>query len=496
MLFSSLISNIEYKITGRSGDGEISLICRDSRLASPSSVFICIKGATVDGHDFAMSAYSRGARFFIAEKELELPKDATVAVTSNTRIALAVISAEFYKHPDRSLNIIGITGTKGKTTTALTAYEILNSAGIPTGYIGSNGVRFGLYRYQTANTTPESCDLFKYMRLMVDAGITCLIMEVSSQAIFMNRVHGIDFDTCVFTNLYHDHIGGVEHPTFEHYRDSKRRLFAEFSPKNIIFNADDAYAKYMISEAVCNKISYSCTDKLCDFYAFDIVSPSDSKNPLSVSFAIKNGSEKATTSISMPGRFSVYNALAATAICRMLGVELHKIARILHTVSVEGRFETVSIMPNVSFVIDYAHNEESLRSALLALREHRPSRLICLFGSVGGRTFERRRELGEVASRLADFCIITSDNPNYEPPEKIIDEIAAHFKSPECCPYIKISDRREAIRYAVKNAKPGDIILLAGKGHEDYQLINEKKIPFSERAIILEAVDEMLEAIK
>ena len=492
MLLSTILSNLEYRTSSNISELSVTSVCRDSRLAAEGSMFVCIKGTAIDGHDFARSAYNSGARVFLSEKELTLPDDATVIVTEDTRRALAIVSAELYCHPERELKIVGITGTKGKTTTALTAYSVLNSAGISTGYIGSNGVRFAGYSYLTANTTPESCDLYKYMRLMVDAGVKALVMEVSSQAIYMNRIFGITFDVCAFTNLYHDHIGGVEHPTFEHYRDSKRRLFTEFGAKTVIYNADDDHAEYMMSGVLSKKISCSCTDKPSSIKATSICAP-DKKNGLCVSFDIESEAKSFSTSVSMPGLFSVYNALLATAICSSLGLSVSKIATLLPTVSIDGRFEVINTIPGVSFVIDYAHNGASLEAALRALREYNPKRLMCLFGSVGGRTFGRRRELGDVAARLADLCILTSDNPDHEPPENIINDISECFINEGSCHYVKIPDRREAIRYAVKNARKGDIILLAGKGHENYQLINGKKLPFSERAIILEAAEELLE---
>ena len=492
MLLHDILSKIEYKLIGDlRGETEIRSICRDSRLATADSIFVCIKGAAADGHDFARAAYAKGARIFLAERKLELPSDALTILVPDTRIGLALLSAEFYGHPDKELKIVGITGTKGKTTSALTAYSVLNAAGIKSGYIGSNGVRFDQYSYKTANTTPESCDLFKYMRLMVDSGVKYLVMEVSSQAIFMNRIHGIEFDICAFTNLYIDHIGGAEHPTFEHYRDSKRRLFTDFGAKNVIFNADDEWADYMVKDSNAKLISFSCLKNDTDFHASSIES-SVGEGSLCVSFDIKFLKKLHSTHVCMPGAFSVYNALLACAVCHELGLSVDRICSLLPSVSIDGRFEIIGTAQNGIFVIDYAHNGASLEAALNALREYSPKRLICLFGSVGGRTFNRRRELGDVAARLADLCILTSDNPDFESPEKIIDDIARSFDRDGSCPYVKIPDRRDAIRHAVRHSRRGDIILLAGKGHEDYQLICEKKIPFSERAIILEALDEMV----
>lgn len=492
MLLSDLISKIEYKSFKGSGEIEITSVSRDSRQATWGSLFVCIRGSAIDGHDFARSAYASGARAFLAEEELDLPDDASVVIVPDTRIGLAEVSAEFYSHPEKELKIVGITGTKGKTTTALTVYGVLNAAGISTGYIGSNGVRFASYSFTTANTTPESCELYKYMRQMVSRGVKCLVMEVSSQAIYMNRIRGIEFDVCAFTNLYLDHVGGVEHPTFEHYRDSKRRLFHEFGAKTVIYNADDAHAEYMMDGVKSELISCSCEKADADMRATNVLVPGKD-SALCVSFDIENGKDRAHASVKMPGRFSVYNALLTAAICRSLGISIFKSAKLLPAVSIDGRFEVIDVIPGATFVIDYAHNGASLEAALTALREYKPKRLICLFGSVGGRTFGRRHELGEVASALADLCILTADNPDSEPVENIIDEIAECFNKDTSCPFVKINDRRDAIRYAVKNARAGDIVLLAGKGHENYQLIGGKKLPFSERAIILEAAEELLE---
>ena len=427
-----------------------------------------------------------------AEHPIELPADACIALTSDTRIGLAAVSSEFYGNPSDKLYVVGITGTKGKTTIALTAHQILNKCGFPTGYIGSNGVKYAKRSFETANTTPESCELQKHMRDMVDAGVKYLIMEVSSQATYMNRVHGINFDTTVFTNLYVDHIGGAEHPTFEHYRDCKKRLFTDFGAKCIICNSDDPYADYM-TEGICARI-IKCSplgNSLADVYATEIRNER-TDNALSVAFKINCDDMEISTHVPMPGDFSVSNALIALAICKEAGLSLTEAAKTLSEASAEGRFETVPTNNGALFIIDYAHNGASLTAALKTLRAYNPKRLICLFGSVGGRTFGRRKELGEVAAALADFCILTSDNPDFENPDNVINDIAKCF-SEGTCPYVRIPDRREAIKFAVANAKEGDIVLLAGKGHETYQLVCGKKLPFSERTIIKEALLELAE---
>lgn len=473
-------------------DRKINDICHDSRKATDGSVFVCIKGADADGHNYARSAYNKGCRVFIVEDEVDLPEDAITVKQENTRIALARLSAAFYRHPSGELKIIGITGTKGKTTTALFIHHILNENGIKAGYIGSNGIDFDSYHFDTVNTTPESLELHKYMRRMVECGVKWLVMEVSSQALYLERVHGINFDVCIFTNLSPDHIGDKEHPTFEHYRDSKRSLFRKHSPKYIICNYDDAATPDMIRDTSARVISFSAT-KSADYSAEKISLYRDSK-ALGVSFRLRHGPASEDVFLAFPGEFSVYNAMAALAAASLVGVELKSAVHSLASARIRGRFETYFTDRNVTFVIDYAHNKVSLSSALSTLRRYEPKRLICLFGSVGGRTFERRRELAEVASALADLSIITSDNPDSEPPMNTIDEIASYFSSGAA--YMKIADRKDAILKAIDVSEEGDIVLLAGKGHEDYQLVSGKKLPFSEREILTSAITSPTKAVK
>ena len=494
MLFSTLLKNLKYTVlTGDPDSCQVLSLCRDSRIASQKGVFVCISGAKSDGHSFADMAYKNGCRAFVASRPITLPNDACVVLTDDTRIALAEVSAAFYGYPSNELKIVGITGTKGKTTTALTTFEVMNSCDIPTAYIGSNGIKFCGQNIATLNTTPESCELQKHMRIMVDSGIKYLIMEVSSQAIYMNRIHGIKFESAAFTNLSVDHIGGAEHPTFEHYRDCKKRLFTDFGAKNIIYNSDDPYAKYMVGDTT-DAVKISCSpsgNSSADLYAQKIENIR-LPHALSVSFEMISEGKFRKVSLPMPGAFSVANALLATAICKTAGIDEDTIAKKLTFVRAEGRFETLSAPNGALFIIDYAHNGIALTAALKTIRDFSPERLICLFGSVGGRTEGRRRELGEVASTLADLCILTSDNPDFESPEKIINDIALWFKEGVSCPYVTIPDRRKAIRFAVANANPGDVVLLAGKGHEDYQLICGKKLHFSEKVIIEEALAELM----
>jgi len=486
MLLNELMQVISYtEIINRTGidpaKTEIASLCCDSRKVFSDSVFVCISGAVADGHNYAQAAYNRMCRVFVTERPLDLPDDCFVILTQDTRVALARLSAAYFGNPAEEMTIIGITGTKGKTTSSLMIYHVLNDSGIPTGYIGSNGICFGDYNFATVNTTPESYDLHYYMRQMLSVGVRTLVMEVSSQALKMARVHGIRFDTCVFTNLSPDHIGEFEHPDFDDYKRCKHSFFTDYGADFIVYNADDPYADEMISGTRCDRAGVSLREG-ATFCASDITYFRSPGN-IGVSFSCNHRNETYPVSVAFPGEFSVYNAMSAIAVCTRLGLKAPDIVRTLRDIRIKGRFETYELPNGATAVIDYAHNGVSLKAALQALRAYEPNRLICLFGSVGGRTRIRRAELGLVASRDADFCILTSDNPDNEPPSAIIGEIATYFTS-GTCPYIAIADRRKAIEYALSHSEKGDIILLAGKGHESYQIICGIREDFSEAEII------------
>ena len=444
-------------------------------------MFVCISGSMNDGHDYAWGAYGRNCRVFIIEHPIKLPDDAFVVVAKDTRVALAQLSSAFYGDPSKEMTIIGVTGTKGKTTSSIMIYNVLNARGIPTGYIGSNGIYYGDTEFSTINTTPESIDLHCYMRKMVNAGVNTLVMEVSSQALKMARVHGIKFKICVFTNLSPDHIGEHEHADFDEYKACKHSLFTDYGAEYIVYNADDEHAPAVVAGNRCKKASISLF-KDADFRA-DEISYFRSSACVGVNFTCLCGKSSIPTSVPFPGEFSVYNALTAMAVCSGLGLTAEDVADALKDIRVKGRFETYELPNGAMAVIDYAHNGVSLKAALQALRIYEPRKLICLFGSVGGRTKIRRAELGLVASRDADFCILTSDNPDNEPPSAIIGEIATYFTN-KSCPYVAIPDRKKAIEYALDISEPGDIILLAGKGHESYQMIKGVRENFSEAEII------------
>ncbi|MBQ8344660.1 MAG: UDP-N-acetylmuramoyl-L-alanyl-D-glutamate--2,6-diaminopimelate ligase [Clostridia bacterium] len=486
MLLKHLMEVLAYtEIINRSGRDlstlNVNALCFDSRKASEGALFVCISGTQSDGHAFAKQAYDRQCRIFVAEHPADLPDDAVTVVVPDTRIALAELSAAFFDYPARELTVVGITGTKGKTTSSLLIYNILCNSGVPAGYIGSNGIFYKDRQLGTVNTTPESYDLHRVMRDMRNAGIRILVMEVSSQALKMARVHGISFHTCVFTNLSPDHIGKYEHPDFDDYKRCKQTLFSDYGAQYVVYNADDEHAADMIRGIRCPAAGISIGK--CADYRADSITYFRSPGTIGVSFDCTAKSNTFPVSLSFPGEFSVYNAMTAIAVCRELGLEVEQIVKAMGEIRIKGRFETYELPCGATVVIDYAHNGVSLKAALSALRIYQPNRLICLFGSVGGRTRMRRAELGLVASRDADFCILTSDNPDNENPSAIIAEIASYFTAGSC-PYVAIDDRRAAIEYALSHAEQGDIILLAGKGHEAYQIIGGNRQTFSEAEIV------------
>jgi UDP-N-acetylmuramoyl-L-alanyl-D-glutamate--2,6-diaminopimelate ligase len=365
--------------------------------------------------------------------------------------------------------------------------QLLDASGIQAGYIGSNGVIYSDKKIDAANTTPESYKLQFFMREMIKSGIKALVMEVSSQALKLNRVLGISFDITIFTNLSNDHIGPGEHDSFDDYFNAKKRLFDDFDCRAVIANADDPYTYKILSDCKSPILLYSL-DAPSDYKA-ENVELARSDDFLGMSFDLRKGDLTFPCAISIPGEFNVHNALSCLAVADALGISLNNSVEILKKMQIEGRFEVICADNGASFVIDYAHNGLSLESALNALRKYEPNRLICLFGSVGCRTQLRRTQMGEAASRLADFSILTSDNPATEDPMDIINEIAIQYSNPDS--YISIPDRKEAIEYAFENSQKGDIVLLAGKGHEKYQLINKEKVYFCEREIIEDCINQV-----
>ncbi len=490
LLTQLLSENLIAEIRGNT-ETEVTEIVYDTRKAiGKGSLFVCIAGAVFDGHEYAGTAVEAGASVIVAEKEPVFEGDATLVLVKDTRKALAYLSAAWFGYPATKLITIGITGTKGKTTTAYMVHHILEKVGIKTGLIGTVEVRNGAETFSASHTTPESFLLQKYFREMADNGCKAVVMEVSSQALKLHRVGGVMFDYAVFTNLEPDHIGPNEHTDFEDYAECKSRLFGQC--RFGILNGDDPMMPRMLMGSTCDYITYGCKDG-ADLTAVGIdLHRSDGK--LMVSYKTE-GIIETDIEVPVPGMFTVYNSLTAAAICHMLHVPVDVMKKAFLEVQVKGRLESIHISPKFSLMIDYAHNAMSLKSLLTALKEYRPKRLVCLFGCGGNRSRDRRFEMGEISSRYADLTIVTSDNPRFEEPEAIIEDILTGVKKADGA-YVTVPDRKEAIRYAILNVRDEDVIVLAGKGHEDYQEIKGVKYPMDERVLIHEILSEMTQEEK
>lgn len=485
MLLTELFNKGEFILPkGDLPNVDIKSITIDSRNAVPNSLFVCLKGSFRDGHMFAPNAYAKGCRCFLCDKELDeiMGDDAIIIKVKDSRKMLAHVAARFYRFPANELKVIGITGTKGKTTTALITMKILNACGLNCGYIGSNGVYFNNSSYKTENTTPESLILQRTLREMADNKVKYVALEVSSQALLTHRVEWVKFDVVAFTNLARDHVGKFEHPTFENYIECKSRLFTKKYGANLcVRNVDDTMCDTVTSGFKNKFLSYSMKGN--GDINTENVKYYQTSDGAGVMFDLKYKDDTYPAFLPIPGDFNVYNAMCAFAICQRYVKDHSDIIKAMATAKVDGRLEMYRSKKGFTFVIDYAHNGLSLACALQELRKYCTGQLICLFGSVGDRTKERRRELGEAAGVYADLSIITSDNPGFEEPNYIISEIAFYVKSVGG-KFVSITDREEAIKYAYSIAKKDDIILLAGKGHETYQLIEGAKKPFSEKMIV------------
>ena len=466
-------------------------ITENAAAAGADSVFVCIRGAHVDGHAFAPEAYRRGCRLFVAEQAPELPADADIVFVPDTHLALAALACTREGNPSQELAVIGITGTKGKTTTAMLLSHILNRCGVRCGYIGTNGIDMGSgHMTDTANTTPDAVTLQAALRSMVRAGCRAVALEVSSQALKLGRTAGTVFDSCLFTNLSPDHIGPAEHPDFADYAACKKSLFTDYPARAVICNTDDPFAASILSDAKAPLHVTCSADGTADFDTRDI-RPYRTAAALGSSFILQApDSPPISCRIPLIGEGNVANALLAVA-CAVtrFGIAPADAAAALEDAAIPGRSEIVGLPGGALAVIDYAHNGVSLHRLLTELRAYRPGRLIVLFGSVGERTRMRRQELGAVAGALSDLAILTSDNPGREDPAAIIRDIAAGMEGLPA-PHMEIPDRAEAIRTAVRLLRQNDILVLAGKGHERHQLIGTRKIPFCERDILLSKAKE------
>jgi UDP-N-acetylmuramoyl-L-alanyl-D-glutamate--2,6-diaminopimelate ligase len=496
MKLAYLLENIQYEcIQGNAGiiDTEVEDVVYDSRKVTEGCLFICIEGANFDGHKFAQDAVKMGAAVLVVSKPVPELKDmrtaagkaVTVIKVENTRYAMAFISAAYFGHPAEKLKVIGVTGTKGKTTTTYLIKSILENAGHRVGLVGTIETIIGDTHIHAQNTTPESFVLQEYFSKMVEEGLDCVVMEVSSQALKLHRTQGFVFDYGIFTNLEPDHIGPNEHDSFEDYMACKALLFKQCRVG--IVNGDDAHWKQVTQDNTCDELeTFGLNNE--NMLRGEDIELVHKPGELGVSFNVR-GLMNFAVEVPTPGKFSVYNALAAIAICRHFNVEAEAVKNALLKAKVKGRIEMVKVSDEFTLLIDYAHNAMALESLLSTLREYNPHRLVCLFGCGGNRSRQRRFEMGEISGKLADFTIITSDNPRFEEPQAIIDDIKTGINK-TAGSYIEIIDRKEAIRYAIKNGEPGDIIILAGKGHEDYQEIKGVKHPMDERVLIEEILRE------
>ncbi len=484
MKVSALLERIEYTCLQGNVEQEVTSVVYDSRKVEPGSLFVCIRGAVVDGHKFVPDVVARGAGTLIVEEPVEVPEDVTVILVKDSRYAMAFISAAWFGYPAEELKTIGITGTKGKTTTTYMVKSILENAGHKVGLIGTIEAIIGDEVIPAANTTPESYVIQEYFRRMADAGCDCVVMEVSSQGLMLHRTQGFVFDFGIFTNIEPDHIGPNEHRDFAHYLSCKSLLLKQCRVG--IVNRDDAHFDKIVEGHTCALETYGFSQE-ADLRAED-ARLVGGKGYLGISYQLK-GLLDFSVEIDIPGKFSIYNSLTAIAICRHFGVSEENIIKALKVARVKGRIEMVKVSDEFTLMIDYAHNAMALESLLTTLREYEPHRLVCLFGCGGNRSKLRRYEMGEVSGRLADLTIITSDNPRYEDPQEIIDDIKVGMAKTSG-KYVEIVDRKEAIAYAIHHGEPGDIVILAGKGHEDYQEIKGKKYPMDERKLIADILAE------
>mgnify|MGYP001042662558 FL=1 len=487
MKLTQLLEHLQYEVIQGNDDVMVTELVNDSRRVCEGSVFVCISGAVSDGHSYIADVAEKKAAAVIVEKDVKLPEGLTVIKVSDTRYALALMSAAYFGYPADRLKVIGITGTKGKTTTTYMVKSILEGVGHKVGLIGTIEVLIGDKSIPANNTTPESYTIQKYFAEMVKAGCDSVVMEVSSQGLMLHRTAGIPFEIGIFTNLGEDHIGPNEHKDFEDYKHCKGLLFKQC--RLGIANVDDRWFEDVFAGATCKVETFGLSEK-AGLRAADIRHISK-PGYLGVKYHV-SGLMDFDVEIDIPGEFSVYNSLTAIAVCRHFDVPVENIKAALKVAKVKGRIEMVKVSDEFTLMIDYAHNAMALESLLHTLRDYDPGRIVSVFGCGGNRSKTRRYEMGEVSGRLADFTIITSDNPRFEEPQEIIDDIIIGMKKTDG-KYIDICDRGEAIKYAIRHGRPGDVIVVAGKGHETYQEIKGVKYDMDDRVLIQDALKEIAE---
>ncbi|HHY90485.1 MAG TPA: UDP-N-acetylmuramoyl-L-alanyl-D-glutamate--2,6-diaminopimelate ligase [Clostridiales bacterium] len=477
MKLEELIEGLETIDVKGSLNIDIQGVAHDSRETKAGDIFVCIQGFHTDGHTYAQKAIDQGALALIVEKDIETSKDITVIRVPNSRKALAKIAANFYGNPTRSMNVIGVTGTNGKTTITHLVKNIFESIEVPCGLIGTIACKILDKTYPVKNTTPESLELQKFFRMMLDQGVHACVMEVSSHALEMNRVDEIQYHIGVFTNLTRDHLDF--HENLENYRNAKKKLFYKTTLANII-NIDDEHGKKIadeIKELPVPLFTYGINEQ-ADIYAKNIRVFSKGTE-----FTLVTPKFEGEIFFQIPGLFSVYNCLAAAAVAFALGYSFETIKKGLESVAgVPGRFELIPGTGDHTIIVDYAHTPDALENVLKAIREFAQGRIITVFGCGGDRDKTKRPIMGRIAGELSDYCIITSDNPRTEDPITIMNEIELGIKE-TVCKYKMIEDRKDAIREAIDMSAPEDVVLIAGKGHETYQILGNKVIDFDDRKV-------------
>ncbi|WP_286231413.1 UDP-N-acetylmuramoyl-L-alanyl-D-glutamate--2,6-diaminopimelate ligase [Neobacillus mesonae] len=485
MKLQQLLKCLHPIIPFKGEDPEITSIENDNRKVQNGSLFICIKGYTVDGHDFASSAVKNGAAAVLAERPLDI--GVPVVVVKDTNRAMAVLADAFYGQPTQQLRLIGITGTNGKTTTSHLIEKILADSGQKTGLIGTMYTKIGDKTIETKNTTPESLTLQKTFHQMVEEGVETAVMEVSSHALDLGRVHGCDYDVAVFTNLTQDHLD--YHKTMEEYKRAKSLLFSQLGnsyevgrPKFAILNADDAASTMFKRSTAAHVYTYGIEEK-ADLQAVNIQMTSSG-----TSFDLVIGQEQYCVELQLIGKFSIYNVLAALSAAVVSGVPIHEAITSIEAVKgVAGRFELVNAGQNFTVIVDYAHTPDSLENVLKTIQHFANKKVFVVVGCGGDRDRTKRPLMAQIACRYASNPIFTSDNPRSEEPMAILKEMEAGVQGED---YIVIEDRKEAIHTAIKQAEAGDVVLIAGKGHETYQQIGNVIHDFDDRLVAREAIEE------
>lgn len=480
MRLTDILKDTNYKILKGNLDIEIKGIFYDSRKCKDFSMFIAIKGFKTDGVNYITDAIKNGAKVIVVDREIMIPEEVTVVKVVDCRSAMAKMAANYYSEPTKQLFLIGVTGTNGKTSVTYMIKSILESQNNKVGLIGTIKNMIGDKEFKTERTTPESIDLQKYFRIMVDEGVKYVVMEVSSHSLALKRVDECNFDIAVFTNLTQDHLDF--HKTMDNYARTKAKLF-KMAKQACVINIDDDYSSLMIENSNAKVVTYGIKD-----HAY--IMAKDVNNSLKgVKYKVQIEDVKDEIALKIPGLFSVYNSLAAISVAFILGIPLQSVKMALNKVKIKGRFELLDAEKPYNIIIDYAHTPDGLENLMKAFNDYEINKKILVFGCGGDRDVTKRSIMGEIAGKYADFTIITSDNPRTEDPMAIIKNIETGIKKTNSS-YIIIENRKEAIKYALSIAKKDDVIILAGKGHETYQILKNKTIHFDERDVVKEILNE------